>query len=84
MGTSLTHEQIHLMKRLTDHVVLMMDGDAAGIKAMIRSYDLLKQRQMNVSVIELDGKDPLDFLSEFGQDGLQSKINSIHPEFFLF
>lgn len=62
-GTALTSDQIALIRRYTDHVCIVPDGDKAGIKAMQRSAELFIKAQMTVSILEpVDGKDPDDLL----------------------
>lgn len=61
-GTALTHGQIRLIHRFTNHITVLYDGDAAGIKAAIRGIDLLLDEGMNVKVVLLpDGEDPDSF-----------------------
>lgn len=58
-GTSLTIEQIRLIRRLTPNVTIIYDGDAAGIKASLRGIDLVLEEGLNVRVVSLpDGEDP--------------------------
>ncbi len=61
-GTSLTIEQIRLIRRLTPNVTIIYDGDAAGIKASLRGIDLVLEEGLNVRVLLLpDGEDPDSF-----------------------
>jgi DNA primase len=61
-GTALTTEQIKLIKRLTENVTILFDGDAAGIKASFRSIDMLLAEGMNIRVALFpDGDDPRFF-----------------------
>ena len=53
MGTSLTEQQIGLIKRLTDTVVICYDGDSAGIEAAFRAGNLLTNHGMNIRRDEL-------------------------------
>jgi DNA primase len=58
-GTSLTVEQIRLIKRFTTMVTVIFDGDAAGLKAALRGIDLILEEGLNVKVVVLpDGEDP--------------------------
>jgi DNA primase len=58
-GTSLTEEQIRLIKRYTNNVTILYDGDAAGIRASFRGIDMFLQEGMNVRVVLFpDGDDP--------------------------
>ena len=61
-GTSLTKEQIRLVKRYTQNITILYDGDAAGIKASFRGIDLILEEGMNVKVVLFpDGEDPDSF-----------------------
>jgi len=61
-GTALTTGQINLIRRLTNNITVIYDGDAAGIKAALRGIDLLLEEGMNVKVVLLpDGEDPDSF-----------------------
>jgi DNA primase len=69
MGTSLTKEQIVLLKRYADDVVLIFDGDEAGKKAALRSLDLFLELNFLPKVIFLpEGADPDSILSEKGKE----------------
>jgi DNA primase len=58
-GTSLTVEQIRLLKRFTKNITVIYDGDEAGIKASIRGIDLILEEGMNVRIVLLpEGEDP--------------------------
>lgn len=61
-GTSLTVEQIRLIRRFTRNITILYDGDAAGIKASFRGINLVLEEGMNVSVLLFpDGEDPDSF-----------------------
>ena len=61
-GTALTQGQINMIRRITTHITVIYDGDAAGIKAAIRGIDLLLEEGMNVKVVLLpEGEDPDSF-----------------------
>jgi len=58
-GTSLTQEQVRLIKRFTPNITILYDGDPAGIKASIRGIDIVLEEGMNVRIVLLpDGEDP--------------------------
>lgn len=62
LGTALTPQQARLIKRIADEVILVYDGDEAGIKAMVRNFPVLAQEGIKSSCIILpDGMDPDDF-----------------------
>ncbi len=66
-GTALTIEQIRLIRRFTQNVLMIYDGDAAGIKAALRGIDLLIQEGMKAEVLILpDNHDPDSYVREFG------------------
>ena len=61
-GTSLTVEQIRLVKRFTKYITVLYDGDDAGIKASLRGIDLILEEGLNVKVVLFpDGEDPDSF-----------------------
>ena len=61
-GTSLTVEQIRLIRKFTNNITIIYDGDGAGIKAALRGIGLVLKEGMNVKVVLLpDGQDPDDF-----------------------
>ena len=63
-GTSLTVEQIRLIKRFTDKVTILYDGDAAGIKAALRGIDLVLEEGLNVKVVLLPPEDDPDTFAQ--------------------
>lgn len=66
-GTSLTTDQIKLIKRYTKNITLLYDGDAAGVKAALRGIDLILDEDMNVRIMLIpDGKDPDEFVRAVG------------------
>lgn len=68
-GTSLTGEQVRLIKRLTNNVVIVFDPDEAGKLASIRGLELLLDFEMDVSIVSLpSGFDPDDFVRKFGAE----------------
>lgn len=80
MGTALTKENAHELKKLSNNIVLCFDGDTAGIKATIRSIDILKDEGFNVTIVSLPDKhDPDEVLKEYGKDYLSNLINTALP-----
>ena len=67
MGTALTQEQVQLIKRLTSNVVLALDDDSAGQQSTERSFEILRQLDCQVKVMQLSGLDPADVLQERGK-----------------
>ncbi len=66
-GTSLTEDQVRLLKRFTEEVVLALDGDAAGKQAAFRAVEVASAGGLRTRVVQLDGaKDPDEFLRAAG------------------
>ena len=77
MGTSLTKEQIKLLKRLSNNIYLSLDGDGAGQKAMASIGAMLEEEGFNVYAIGLkDGLDPDEFILKYGKDDYLSLYNN--------
>lgn len=74
-GTSLTEEQVHLLKRFTQQVSLLYDGDPAGIKAAMRGIDLLIQGGLDVKIILIPGnEDPDEFIRKIGSEAFENLL----------
>lgn len=84
-GTSLTVDQIKLIKRLTTNVNILFDGDAAGIKASFRSIDLLLEQDMNIKVLLFpEGHDPDSFVQNYPLEFVKKFIKENSKDFILF
>lgn len=84
-GTSLTEGQIKLIKRFTNQVTVLYDGDAAGIKASIRGIDLLLEGGLNVkAVVFPDGDDPDSFSRKVGSQAFQDYLQDNSRDFIGF
>jgi len=84
-GTSLTVEQIRLVKRYTKNISILFDGDPAGIKASLRGMDLILEEGMNVKVVLFpDGEDPDSFSKKVNDDELHSFIRNNAKDFIAF
>lgn len=84
-GTSLTIEQIKLIKRLTENVTILFDGDNAGIKASFRSIDMLLTEGMNIRVLLFpEGDDPDSFARKHPQDYVEKFIENEATDFIDF
>jgi len=84
-GTALTPGQIKLLKRFTNNVTVVYDGDMAGIKASIRGIDLLLQEGLNVRVVPLpEGQDPDSYCQALGGEGFLDYINANEETFIFF
>ena len=75
LGTALTSQQVRLVGRMSDEVVLAYDGDEAGQKAMLRALPLFLAEELSVSCIRFpEGLDPDDFLKKFGLPELERLV----------
>jgi len=84
-GTSLTTEQIRLIKRYTPNVTVLYDGDSAGIKAALRAVNLLFAEGMHVRcVLFPDGEDPDSYAQKYGSTALQEYLASHEDNFVMF
>ncbi len=84
-GTSLTVDQIRLIKRNTPNVKLLYDGDTAGIKAALRGVDLLLEQDMNVKVVILpEGEDPDSYLKQAGATAFKEYLHNQAKDFIFF
>ncbi len=84
-GTALTVEQIKLIKRLTENVTILFDGDSAGIKASFRSIDMLLSEAMNIRVLLFpDGDDPDSFSRKHPQEYVENFIKNEAKDFIDF
>lgn len=82
-GTSLTTEQARLLHRFSENVLLLYDGDAAGIKAALRGIDILLEQNLNVKVCLLpDGEDPDSFVKKQSGAILKDYIQ-LHSKYFI-
>src|SRR5690606_15431329 len=83
-GTSLTSGQIKLIARYSKNVVILYDGDEAGIKASLRGTDMLLEEGLNVKVLLFpDGNDPDSYVQKFGASAFKEYLEK-HQEDFVF
>ena len=76
LGTSFTEEQANLLARYTKEIVLTMDADAAGQKAIKRAAGILEKTGVKVKVVTIpDGKDPDEFIKKNGPDRFRALID---------
>ena len=84
-GTSLTSEQVKLLKRFTENITVMYDGDAAGLKASLRGIDIILKEGMNVRIVQLPPEhDPDSFAKAHTADQVQEYIRSKEEDFITF
>jgi DNA primase len=84
-GTALPEEQIKLMRRFTENVTVLYDGDTAGIKAALRGIDLVLKGGLNVRIVLLpDGEDPDSFSKKMGSTDLAQYLKDHTRDFISF
>ncbi|MBG8553545.1 DNA primase [Hymenobacter guriensis] len=84
-GTSLTDGQIRLLKRYTDNVTVLYDGDAAGIRASLRGIDMLLEGGLNVRVVLFpDGNDPDSYIRKVGDQRFVEHLEGASQDFIQF
>lgn len=84
-GTSLTKEQIRLVKRYTKNITILYDGDAAGIKASFRGIDLILEEGLNVEVVLFpEGEDPDSYSKAVSSSELEQYIEENTQDFISF
>jgi len=84
-GTSLTQEQVRLIKRFTQNITILYDGDPAGIKASLRGIDLVLEEGMNVRVVLLpEGEDPDSYSKKISNEELREYIRKNETDFIRF
>lgn len=84
-GTSLTTDQIKLIKRYSENITILYDGDAAGIKASFRGIDMILSEGMNVKVVLFpDGEDPDSYAKKSSTEELKEYIKENSKDFIVF
>lgn len=84
-GTALSEHQIHILHRFTPNIILLYDGDAAGVKAALRGTDMLLKEGMNVKVMLLpDGDDPDSFAKKHTAEEFRKYIEEHQTDFIEF
>lgn len=84
-GTSLTQQQIRLIKKFTDNVTIMYDGDAAGIHAAQKAIGMILEEGMNVKVLLFpDGDDPDSFCRKHSLQEVNEFIESNEQDFVSY
>ncbi len=84
-GTSLTQEQVRLIKRFTQNITILYDGDAAGIKASIRGIDLVLEEGMNVKIVLIpDNEDPDSYSKKLSNEEFLKFLKENETDFIRF
>ncbi|HBE41207.1 MAG TPA: DNA primase [Bacteroidales bacterium] len=84
-GTSLTAEQVRLIKRFTPNITILYDGDPAGIKASIRGIDIVLEEGMNVKIVLLpDNEDPDSYSKKVSNEEFSGFLKENETDFIRF
>ncbi len=84
-GTSLTTDQVKLIKRFTPNITILYDGDAAGIKASFRGIDMILEEGLNVKILLFpEGEDPDSFVRHKSIDEVEKFIENNTTDFIAF
>lgn len=84
-GTSLTTDQIRLVKKYTNNLTIIYDGDAAGVKAALRGLDMALEEGLNVKLLLIpDKEDPDSYVKKVGADAFRQFIAENKKDFILF
>jgi DNA primase len=84
-GTSLTIDQLRLIKKYTRHLTIIYDGDAAGIKAALRGLDMALEESLDVKLVLIpDKEDPDSYVRRLGPEAFRAFVASAKKDFILF
>ena len=84
-GTSLTVDQLRLIKKYTNNLTIIYDGDAAGIKAALRGLDMALEESLNVRLVLIpDKEDPDSYVNKVGANEFINFINANKKDFIIF
>ena len=84
-GTSLTPDQLRLIKKYSSNLTIVYDGDAAGVKAALRGLDLALEEGLHVKLVLIpDGDDPDSYVNKVGPQAFKAFIEKHKKDFILF
>jgi len=84
-GTSLTPDQLRLIKKYTNNLTIIYDGDGAGIKAAVRGMDLALEEGLDVKLVLIpDNEDPDSYVNKIGPSAFKAFIDSNKKDFVIF
>jgi DNA primase len=84
-GTSLTPDQLRLIRKYTNNLTIIYDGDAAGIKAALRGLDLAIEEGLNVQLVLVpDKEDPDSYVKKVGADAFRAFVKNNKQDFIIF
>ncbi len=84
-GTSLTQDQLRLIKKYTNNLTIIYDGDGAGVKAAMRGMDLALEEGLNVKLVLIpDNEDPDSYVNKIGAAAFKEFITANKKDFVIF
>ncbi len=84
-GTSLTPDQLRLVKKYTSNLTIIYDGDGAGVKAALRGMDLALEEGLNVKLVLIpDKEDPDSYVNKIGAEAFKEFVAQNKKDFILF
>ena len=84
-GTSLTQEQLHLIKKYSNNLTIIYDGDPAGVKAALRGLDMALEEGLNVKLVLIpDNEDPDSYVNKVGATAFKEFVQKNKKDFILF
>ena len=84
-GTSLTPDQLRLIRKYTNNLTIVYDGDAAGVKAALRGLDLALEEGLNVKLVLIpDKEDPDSYVNKVGASAFTEFVRKNKKDFILF
>jgi len=84
-GTSLTTDQLRLIKKYTNNLTIIYDGDAAGVKAAMRGLDMALEESLNVKLVLIpDNEDPDNYVRKVGANAFKEFVAAEKKDFVLF
>ncbi len=84
-GTSLTPDQLRLVKKYTNNLTIIYDGDGAGIKAAVRGMDLALEEGLNVKLVLIpDNEDPDSYVNKIGASAFKNFVDNNKKDFVIF
>ena len=84
-GTSLTTDQLRLVKKYTNNLTIIYDGDAAGVKAAMRGLDMALEESLNVKLVLIpDDEDPDSYVKKLGSEAFKIFVEENKKDFIFF
>jgi DNA primase len=84
-GTSLTQDQLRLVKKYTNNLTIIYDGDKAGVKAALRGLDMALEEGLNVKLVLIpDNEDPDSYVHKVGAGRFQEFVKTSKKDFIIF